>query len=72
MTRRISARLACTGKCAGRNPCACLDGHAAPCICRDPACRCHSAANYRLALDFRRMVYVRDDGPDGVLRMEIR
>ncbi len=67
MTRRISARLACTGKCAGHNPCVCSAGHAAPCICRDPACRCHAAANYHLALDFQRMVYVPDDEMDGVL-----
>lgn len=47
----------CKHTCIARRPCICLGNHAAPCICRDPHCECHSASNYGLSLDFSRMVY---------------
>lgn len=60
----LSNGAACGGKCAGGKKCNCISGHAAPHICRDPACVCHEPQNYGLALNRRGRYVPEQAAPD--------
>ena len=70
--RRVLDAAPCRNQCAGGHECVCLRGHQAPCICRNPACQCHTAANYRLVMITQRgrAVYVPQDAAWAVMEVE--